>query len=56
MYVILCRFAFQITSSQPGGGGGVEGSTRFVRKTEGASNVFFTYFDYFLGGKYKLGG
>ena len=26
------------------------GSTRFVGKPEGVSNVFLTYFDYFLGG------
>ena len=25
-------------------------STRFVGKPEGVSNVFLTYFDYFLGG------
>ena len=31
-------------------------STRFVGKPEGVSNAFFTYFDYFFGGQYKLGG
>ena len=25
-------------------------------KPDGVSNVFFTYFDYFFGGQYKLGG
>ena len=33
----------------------IQTSTRFVGKPEGFSNVFFTYFDYFFGGQYKLG-
>ena len=30
-------------------------STRFVGNPEGVSNVFFTYFDNFFCGQYKLG-